>query len=314
VSALSVRVRDERGIALVMALLVMMVLTISLTTVLFMTSSGSRDASRVNAGQKAYEMAEAGLNNGIAVLFSHYPESTVYPGDASWMPAQSSTFADGTAYWCGTLDVNLLEWNVTAYGVVANPTGPSAATTRRLCGASYSGNAGDILRKVTAVVPVFVDQTPGGASLVWQWLYAPLDASLQNSGTLAAPLFVGRDLTIQNSLAVSNRLYVTRNLTFQGQGHMDAVSPPLAAGTSQLSVGGYVRLENNNGYVGASGAPIVQADLIGACVAKGLTGYNNTRPSRRPTSLVPAQTAESLSPQAGRTTPPCPRRRSAPRS
>ncbi len=77
-------------------------------------------------------------------------------------------------------------------------------------------------------------------------------------------------------MTVDNRLYVGRNLTFSGQGHMDAISPPLPGGASQLSVGGYVRQENQNGYVGSSSAPIVNADLIGGCVAKNLAGYTGS--------------------------------------
>ena len=59
---------DESGIALVMALGIMLVLTIALTTVITFTASGARDSTRVNAGQKAYALAEAGVNNALAVL------------------------------------------------------------------------------------------------------------------------------------------------------------------------------------------------------------------------------------------------------
>ena len=49
--------------ALVMALGIMLVLAIALTTVITFTASGARDAHRVNAGQKANALAEAGVNN-----------------------------------------------------------------------------------------------------------------------------------------------------------------------------------------------------------------------------------------------------------
>src|SRR4051794_21015765 len=75
-----VRLSDERGIALIMVLGIMLVLTIALTTTIYLTSSSGRHASSSNAGQKAYALAEAGVNNAVAVLNSHYPSTTQYPG------------------------------------------------------------------------------------------------------------------------------------------------------------------------------------------------------------------------------------------
>ena len=76
------RLRDESGIALVMALGIMMVLTIALATVISFTSAGARHANSSNAGQKAYALAEAGLNNAITVLHASYdpPAAPVWRG------------------------------------------------------------------------------------------------------------------------------------------------------------------------------------------------------------------------------------------
>src|SRR5438477_11107370 len=74
-------VHDEEGIALLMALGIMLVLTIVLTTVVFITAGGARDTQRTNAGQKAQALAEAGINNAISVLNANYPGPGLYPGD-----------------------------------------------------------------------------------------------------------------------------------------------------------------------------------------------------------------------------------------
>ena len=66
--------------ALVMALGIMLVLTIALTTVITFTAAGARDSHRVNAGQKAYALAEAGVNNALAVLNANYPDRRRLPG------------------------------------------------------------------------------------------------------------------------------------------------------------------------------------------------------------------------------------------
>jgi Tfp pilus assembly protein PilX len=59
---------DEAGFALVLALVVMLVLSIALTTVTGLSSAGSREASRGNAGQQAYALAEEGISNALSVL------------------------------------------------------------------------------------------------------------------------------------------------------------------------------------------------------------------------------------------------------
>src|SRR5215213_10375391 len=62
------RLCDESGVALVMALGIMLVISIGVSASLEFTSSSGRHAGRSNAGQKAYALAEGGLNNAIAVL------------------------------------------------------------------------------------------------------------------------------------------------------------------------------------------------------------------------------------------------------
>ena len=76
-----VRLSDESGIALVMALGIMLVLTIALTTTIYLTSSSARHAYLSNAGQKSYALAESGINNAVAVLEANYPGAKIYPGD-----------------------------------------------------------------------------------------------------------------------------------------------------------------------------------------------------------------------------------------
>ena len=59
---------DERGIALVMAMLVLLVLAIALTSIIFFTTSNQRMSSFDKANEVARSLAEAGVNNGISVL------------------------------------------------------------------------------------------------------------------------------------------------------------------------------------------------------------------------------------------------------
>ena len=84
-SRILARLHDERGIALIMALGILFVLTISLGTVIYVTSASARHAEHSNAGQKAYALAEAGVNNAMAVLNANYPDKTnPYPGNGAF--------------------------------------------------------------------------------------------------------------------------------------------------------------------------------------------------------------------------------------
>ena len=84
--------REEEGVALILAIVSMLVLTIALTTVIFITAAGARDAHRTNAGQKASALAESGVNNALAVLNANYPGTTIYPGNANLL--LSTTLAE----------------------------------------------------------------------------------------------------------------------------------------------------------------------------------------------------------------------------
>src|SRR5919197_458656 len=125
--------RDERGAALVMALGMLTVMTLSLGSVIFMTTSGMRDAKRTNAGQKAYAAAEAGLNNIIAEIAPHYPGGSA--GNSSWAAAGSATYDGATAAWSGTFAQTSSAsgtWHLIGTGTVSNPTGPGARNVLRV--------------------------------------------------------------------------------------------------------------------------------------------------------------------------------------
>jgi Tfp pilus assembly protein PilX len=123
------RLSDESGIALIMAILIVLVLTIMVTSALAFTSSNSRDASRSSAGQKAYAAAEAGLNDGLAAAQNAGTDTTLMPGCGS--PTVTSLSGGATASWCGSYNAATKVWTITATGAIANPTGPNATAISR---------------------------------------------------------------------------------------------------------------------------------------------------------------------------------------
>ena len=127
------RLRDESGIALVMALGIMLVLTIALTTTIFLTSASARHANSSNAGQKAYALAEAGVNNAIASCMRATtpptrPRSRATP---TLLPTRTTTYDTGSVTWSGIARPDdrsatqwPFEWRITATGTVAEPDRP----------------------------------------------------------------------------------------------------------------------------------------------------------------------------------------------
>jgi hypothetical protein len=274
--------RDEQGIALVMALGILMVLSLALGTAIYMTAAGARDAQRTNAGQKAYATAEAGLNNVIAEIASHYPNSSA--GDSTWAAAGSATYDGGTAAWTGTFVQSSSTsgvWHLTGTGTVSNPTGPNASNVVRVVRADmavtassgfpfgvYSGdpnaNCTTLSGGITVNVPVYVASCltlsgnfSGYDAKIWQPPpYTPATVTVQT----------GKALTVTGGTQIGTAARPVKNIWY---GTTCATSPCNSAN-------GY------NGTVGTPGPaqstlPTVNAATIYSSVAWGsatCTGIN----------------------------------------
>ena len=230
---------DERGAALVLALSVLMVMTVSMTTVLTATMANARGAARSNAGQIAYSLAEAGLNNAFGVINANYSGGSVaYPGDSTWLSARTTTYSSGSVTWSGTLNSVSgnswgYEWDITSTGTARN--------------AAIAGR-GNVSRTLTAVVPVIVppNQTTSGSSPL-NWIYSGTDTILGQSVTVKAPVYAAGNLTLTNSAKIAG-----------------------AAG--KLAVGGNLTLSTNQNQVGLTGGldpRIPEAHVVGLCSVKG---------------------------------------------
>ena len=239
--------RDEDGIALVMALGVMFVLTIALATTISLTSASARHANRSDAGQKAYAIAEAGLNNAISQLVVNYPPyktPTSNEGDTGGTIGSggSKSFAGGTVSWTGSFASATNIWSLTGLGTVPNPTGGS-----------------QIVRTSTAKVNV----TPG---VPFAYKYGFF------MGDPTAPCTL-----IDNSGGASLAVYVASCLTFGGAATI-AEPPPGTPPTLGLYVGGgsinggpptispsLDMGSKGSAKVGTSTNPIGSATVLGGC-------------------------------------------------
>jgi hypothetical protein len=203
--------RTERGIALPMALGVMFVLTISTTAAIYYTSTNTRNAGYSKGEQTALSLAEAGLNNAMAVLSlptNNALKQETLPACTS-NPAQTprrDDYAGGYVLWCGDLDRTAAAWTVKSTGYVRNPN-----------------NATEIHRKLSAYVVVTPTINQPLNTPAWNYLFS------KGTGQTC-------DMTLSNNLTGSSRLYVAGNLCLSQNAVMNS---------AELIVHGNLFLENN---------------------------------------------------------------------
>jgi hypothetical protein len=224
------RLKQETGMALVMAVGMLAVLTISGTTIVAYTTSNSRSGSLSKTSELAFSLSETGLNNAMAVLSN--PTNNALDPDvlpSTEATASSATYEGGTAKWYGTLDRSAAMWTITSLGLYNNPTGTGAAQVRR---------------KLTAKVPITPTYTQPLNNPVWNYLYAG------HTGSTC-------DQTLNNNISGTSRMYVAGNL---------CLSPNVQLAQSTVIVGGNLDVANN-AAVGANTnmSTRVEAYVGGAC-------------------------------------------------
>jgi Tfp pilus assembly protein PilX len=237
----------EDGMALVMALAVLTVLSIVATGVIEYTSANSRSASYSDATQKAYAAAEAGVNSAVSRLglstnnaldpcLLHPPTNPSGTTCSSNAPFQT-TYDGGTTTWYGTLDETAQVWTVHSTGSVRNPTGPSAAA---------------VTRTLAASVGVAANQNDVSNTAVWNYIVA---TGTSNSTTC--------DVTLANSVQIDEPMYVAGNLCMNNTATI--VQP--GSDAVKLIVLGKLVLMSPQNTVGTSSQPIYEADVGGGCAS-----------------------------------------------
>jgi hypothetical protein len=232
-------IAEERGIALVMALGMLVVCGIMVVAVIDYTTSNQRTTSYSKTRMTAFDAADAGMNDALAVLNlptnnaldpdilpkCHTPNpDTTTPGttNPTWFSSptnftsqstwSSQTYGNATAYWCGDLDRSNAQWFLWSVGSLRNPTG-----------------AGNTTKRLSSLVTVVPTLTQPLNNPVWNYLYAG------HTGSAC-------DQTLNNNISGASRMYVAGNL---------CLSPNVNLAQSQVIVGGNLDV-SNNASVGAN--------------------------------------------------------------
>jgi hypothetical protein len=244
---LAARLRDESGIALVVALGLMVVFGLTTAAMIEYTSAGSRTASTSRSYSVAQALAEAGLNDAQARLndTASNPLSptllTPAPGTGVTCPdgvntCFQSAYQGGTTLWYGVLGAVAGEWTVTSWGQTPNPTG--SQPVRR------------VMRATTVVVPNAMQPSSVPA---WSYVYA---RATSNSTTC--------DVIVNEHAVVDVNFYILGNLCLDNHGEILESND---ANPVRVIVRGKVQLRNH-GKVGASVSDRVsRAEVGGGCTS-----------------------------------------------
>ncbi|MDX6386323.1 MAG: hypothetical protein QOD85_125, partial [Gaiellaceae bacterium] len=214
---LSRLVGQERGFALVLALAVTFVFSMTVVTVIESATSNSRSSDRSKGRVSAYSLAEAGINNAASILSKSnsydahvlHPQGTYAQADCASPPANptgatllgntcspySWTYDGGTTTMWGWFDTASSNWTITSTGSVRNAFG-GANTTRTLSATVHVRAAPSQDNYVTAWNYVFVkDTTPGVCNI-----------QLDQTTNFAVSLYVEGNLCFKNgaNIAESN--------------------------------------------------------------------------------------------------------------
>lgn len=260
---------EESGIALILALGTITVLSILVVSVIDYSATNSRESSLSSYRQRAYTLAEAGLNDALSVLT--VTQTPLYSG---LFPSRTANYDGGSVTWSGTLDQATPQtacpghtacWIFTSVGSMRNPTGGSMVQTRTLTmkvplDAVYEQ---PLVNDAYDYVFVYGTGAPGGC-----------DFSGSNSSAFTSALYVQGNLCLSNSATVTEATHVWGTVTVS--------SPQAGIGTSSSADTKGVHIKNGCRYStngsGSFNSPCTGTDHVWANPAADTNPISLTAP------------------------------------
>ena len=248
---MSKRLRQEDGIALVMALGMMIVLVIMVASMISFTSASSRNSRVSNSRVDAQSIAEGGISAAVSIInkAANVSSPTILgctadaSGSNSVLPCTDVAInvPGGTAYIHGIYTQGQSAtgaWTITSYGSVRNPTGSSNLT-----------------KTMTATLSI----TGGGQSnniSVWNYMYS------------TSPPGSGCEVDITgNNVIVNVPVYITGDLCISGNNAGIIENTANGGQKIDVRVGGKVVIGGNNASVGTSAHPITSGYSALGCAS-----------------------------------------------
>jgi hypothetical protein len=198
------RLRSQAGMALPMAIGIMMVLSISIGTVIVTTTANQGSTKRATADDKALTLAEAGLNNALSVLYA-----SSNPTSASAVTSGSTSLNGGTSSYTGSLSGTT--WTVTGTGTVPSPVAGGGNVTR------------------STSIKVDVGLNPGSP---WYYTFTSTGGgcmSLKKDAVITTPLYVNGNLCLgKDNVITGSPLVVTGTVSMGNGATIGTPGAPLA--------------------------------------------------------------------------------------
>jgi Tfp pilus assembly protein PilX len=309
------RLRQEDGIALVMALGITVVLIIFVASMISYTSSNSRAAQLSSSDLMATQYAEAGLNTAYSIIVNQKVTALGNPAAANLLGCSGATSATDTngPSNCATPTAKVIcvtasgcmsgsAGSATVYGYYSgtNPTtfnGISvAASTWLLSSSGYARNAqGTTAIKTTTATVAISPLNSGAVAAVWNHLFitSPLTPNVCSVD------FAGNNMTITDPLYAIGNVCVSGNNT--------TIQENVGGQPIDLMVGGKLVLSGSGAKAGTDAThPLTSGVVVGGCttvsVAAGTTACDSgsysywvkTKDTFVPTSAPEMQAADIL--------------------
>jgi len=192
---------DERGIALVMALGFLVVISIVVFSAIDYSTANGRTSRYNVARQQVDALAQAGVNNAEAVLSN--PSNNALT--STLLPSTTTTYDGGTVTWSGTLNASTSTWTITSTGHANNPSGAATVT-----------------RTLSATVLVTPNLTQPLNNQAWNYVYDwgtgnTCDMTLSQGVSVASPLYVDGNLCLQNTATITQGPLAVKGSVTLGQ-------------------------------------------------------------------------------------------------
>jgi hypothetical protein len=220
-----------------MAVGILGVLTLTGVTLVYYSSTNHRSARFSTENASAYDLAEAGINEMMAVLSK--PQNNALNKhllgwqDGGTVQKTVHEYDVGTVTWWGTLDEPTATWSLTSVGTIKNPTGA----------------AGAVARTLTAKVPVTPTVTQPLNNPSWNYVMSTATGD------------PNCDMTVGSTVEIRTNLYVFGHLCLQQQAKvLDGTVNDIV-----VVVNGKLTQYTQNNTVGTSAAPISEVRIAQGC-------------------------------------------------
>ena len=229
------RLRDEEGIALIMAISIVMVLTIASAASIEMVRAGEVSSGRERQATRAVAIGEAGLDKGFAAVVAADPSATQPTGSTVSIPTYSFDGGSGSVSATKQADGT---WTVTS-----TATSPNGKVTRKV---------------ETTLRP---NQTGSSISPVYGYGFFMADP------TADCTLVSGTGNSIGNSAQVTVPVYIASSLCLSGGGSPLVANPASPAAKITMYIGGKLQVDSNASPVGSNSVTgkLAKATIVGGC-------------------------------------------------